>query len=283
MRARLAAAVLVALLTGCSPTRPTPSVASTPSSTAPAESAAAIDLLVPENAVSVAVDALILRVEPSRTAASTGNLVRGDVVRLVWSGPVEAEGAFWYYAIKLPTRGPGVLPALPAALPEEEFPLAGWIAAIDSASTTVAMIPPRCPETRDFANVSAMFPGERLACFGDASIVIDGSFGCVGCGGDDPGTFEPLWLAGRAGGLLSDPSVQQGASVPVQFPPGVDAPEADAFARFTGHFDDPRSSTCSITDTDPPTPSQIVAELCRQRFVIDSFKVLSVEEIPPPE
>ena len=284
MRERLAAAVLLALLAGCSPAQPTPSVPGTVAPT-PGQSVAAapaeIDSLIPDNPVAVTVGELVLRVEPSLTASPVGTLKRGDLVRLMSLGPVQAEGAYWYFVTQIPAAAPGRLPALPAVQVVDELALSGWTTVASGATMTVARLPPRCPVVRDFANVAAMFPGERLACFGPGPITLDGSFGCIGCGGEDAGTYEPPWLAGNAAGLLTDPAVP--AALPLQFPPSVVVPEEDTFMRIVGHLDDPRSTTCSITGTDPLPPPEVVLQLCRQHFVVDSFVVRSVEEIPPPE
>jgi hypothetical protein len=294
MRARLVAAALLALLAGCSPTPPTPSVTGLPSPIA-SQSVRATDaqpaatfgpdnlLLVETNAVTVVVDRLAVRADPLASADSPGDLTRGDVAVLMVFEPIEVNGTTWYYAKQVPTPDPGRLPDLPAFLPDQEFPLAGWIAATDETGATVKVLPPRCPSTRDLANVSAMLPGEQLACFGADSLTLEGTFTCDGCPSEDPGTWEPAWLAGGAGGRLSEPSLQESGRVLLHLPPSIEAPAEDARVRAVGHFDDPQAATCRIVMDGVPIPERIAVGLCRQAFVVVSFTPVSVEEIPPPE
>ena len=293
MRARLAAALYLALVVGCAPTTPTPSVDETaiatgvPSSDAPpaATPGPGSVPLARVSAATVIVDRLPVRVDASATADSPGDLVRGDVAVLMVFGPLEFNGASWFYAQKVPNAEPGTVPALPVVLadPAEEFPLVGWIAASDASGETVAPLPPRCPTTPDFVNVSAMLDGERLACFGADPITLDGSFGCLDCGSDGSGVFEPPWLAGPSAGPLGDPTNSGRPSIALHFPPALEAPEAESLVRVTGHFDDPAAGTCEITFGDTPVAPEMAVQLCRVRFVVDSFKPLSVEEVPPAD
>ena len=292
MPARLAAALLLAVVVGCAPTTPTPSVDETasatgvpPSDAPPATPGPASVPLVRLSAATVIVDRLPVRVDASATADSPGDLLRGDVVVLMVFEPLEFNGASWFHAQKVPNAEPGTVPALPVVLadPAEEFPLVGWIAASDASGETVAPLAPRCPETPDFVNVSAMLDGERLACFGAEPITLDGSFGCIDCGSDGPGVFEPLWLAGPSAGPLGDPTNSGRPSISLHFAPTVEAPAEDSLVRVTGHFDDPAAETCEITFDGMPVAPEIAVELCRVRFVVDSFKPLSVEEVPPAD
>lgn len=274
----------LALLVACTPALPSP---------APVATAAPwTDMIVPGNAVTVTVDELAIRAEPSGAADSTGSLARGDVA-VVQSFPVVSEGTVWYYVMKVPTAGPGRLPELPAPVVFEDYALVGYVAASGAAGGQLARTALRCPMTVDYDNVSAMLAGERLACFGPARITVDGNFACEDCSGGELGTHAPEWLAGHGGGSLSDPSDVDRRPVPLFFPPGVAAPEHDAFVRVTGHLDDPGARTCVM---DPVVMlgdeadllaadafAEVTVQLCRQRFVVDAFEVLSAEEIQPPD
>jgi hypothetical protein len=293
MPPRRAAPIVVALLASlvavaCTPTAPTPSPGSTdsatgaPSTVGPSASEdPGLARLMPYNAVAVVVDRLPVRFEPSPAGESQGDLVRGDVAVLQAFEPVELEGVVWYYATQVGTDGPGKLPELPFVNPVEET-LAGWIAASDATGETIAKLAPRCPETWDFTNLSAMLDGERLACFGAEAITLDGRFGCVGCGAE-PGTFEPAWLAGAGAGSLSAVGASGPPWIPLHFPVAVEAPANEAYVRVTGHFDDPAAITCQMAVDPKPRSFAIAVELCRQRFVVDSWEPLSSEFIPPPD
>lgn len=287
MPARLAAALLLALVVGCAPTTPTPSVHESASATGapstevpPATPGPASVLQFHNGAARVIVDRLPIRVEPSPAGDSHGDLMRGDVVVLLVFEPVEFNGVPWYLVMQVPEPGPHGLPDLPALFPDEET-ATGWIAARDATGETVAKLAPRCPETRDFANVSVMLSSEQLECFGADSIVVDGTFSCAGC--EEPGTGEPAWLVGSSGGRLSEPSVQGGGRLVLHFPPSVQAPEEDERIRVIGHFDDPLASTCRITVGGFPTAKEVADQFCRQQFVVESFELVSVEEAPPAD
>ncbi len=298
MRRPSRAAMLLALFVGCSPTAPTAPPASVgvtanptgvPSTDAPPSGplpAATYDpetlLLIRTGAAAVIVDSLPIRETPSLTAGSPGDFVRGDVVVLMLFEPVEVDGTLWYYVIQVTTPDPGILPDLPTPLAEEEFALEGWIAARDETGETVAKLASRCPDETDHANVSAMLPGERLACFGSTPITLDGVFVCVDCSGDEL-TYEPEWLAGQSGGTLRDVSDSNLGTVALHFPPSVEAPEESSPIRVTGHFDDPRATTCVITVSSKTVEHEVAVQLCRLQFVVDSFEPLSSEFIPPPD
>ena len=293
MRSRLAAAVFLALVVGCAPTRPTPSVDETasatdvPSTVAPPAATPGPESipLVRVRAVKVIVDRLPVRVDASASAASPGELVRDDVAVLMVFDPLEFNGASWYYAQKVPTEPLGTLPDLPTVLadPAEEFPLRGWIAASDASGETVVALSPRCPETLDFANVSAMLGDELRSCFESDPITIDGTFGCADCGSDGPGDAKPPWLAGPSAGSLADPANSGRPSIALYFPPTLKAPEVDSLVRVTGHFVDPAASTCEMTFDGTPVAPEIADQLCTLRFVVESFKPVSSEEIPPAD
>jgi hypothetical protein len=138
-----------------------------------------------------------------------------------------------------------------------------------------------------------MLESELLACFGDNSIVLEAVFGCGGCGGYIPATYEPTWLGHPYGfgfGLLSVAPLSAGrwgALVGHAPPSGPAAPPQGSIIRVRGHFDDKRATECEIAlplpgDTsDPPAlvpvdkPSATL--YCRQRFVVESYEILGTD------
>ncbi|HJW22209.1 MAG TPA: hypothetical protein VJ506_07270, partial [Candidatus Limnocylindrales bacterium] len=143
----------------------------------------------------------------------------------------------------------------------------------------------------DLTQLSGMLPAEQLACFGGATLVVQGTYGCPGCGGSSPYDATPVWLAGPfEDAFLSVDLTKRFGPFFLNFPPPL--PEIPfledetgilgaPILRVTGHFDDARASSCAIrgpSDFEAPEPSLVpydpaVAQLiCRQRFVVDSFE-----------
>jgi hypothetical protein len=306
MRPRFAATTLLAILgvalaVGCTTTSPTvppasagavaspPLGSSVPASGAPPTGptpAPTYDpetlLLVAGSAAAVVVDRLPVQTDPSAASAIPGAFLRGDVVVLGLFEPIEVDGRLWQYATQVETPEPGSLPELPTHVLSGEFVLRGWIAARDATGDTVRDLAPRCPEVVDLDNVAAMLASERLACFANDPITLDGRFGCVGCSGDEL-TYVPEWLAGQPTGMLSDVAGQGPGAVPLHFPPALEAPDENTPIRVTGHFDDSRASTCVITAGAKAVDQAVAVHHCRQAFVVDSFEPLSTEYVPPPD
>ena len=262
------------------------SAPSTSSGSAPSPVVAAPEGIIPPGSVArVLVDGLRIRHEPSTEATLIDELPSGQLVVVGYAltagswGPVDAGGFAWY-----PVRRLGDLTELPA-LPggtldlEGEF---GWAAAGDDTGPYLELVPPRCPQRPvELATVEAMQPWEQLACFGNEQITLEGTFGCGGCGGLVPGTFEPEWLAHPLNvQLLSvDPSTRVGPFT-LHFPPGgVEAPEPASIVRVTGHFDDAAAADCSVSPGEPAEPvSAETAELyCREQFVVESIEVTGTD------
>ena len=200
-------------------------------------------------------------------------------------GPMEANGYTWYPVIKIDDfDGDGELDPLPAnPVPIGAEPASGWIAVDNDEDRYVRQLAPRCPTTVDLANVTGMLPAERLACFG-APIVLEGTFGCNGCGGAYAGEFEPTWLASPMNfDFLSEDVSEQFGQLALRFrPSGPARPEPGSIIRVTVHVDDARSARCSIKEfdeddtlvaVDPPT----AVYFCREQLVVDSYEVLGTD------
>jgi hypothetical protein len=261
-----------------------------PSPTAPLPTGLLPTPLQPEtvlvnSAVRVAVPELNVRERPSLASKKLGVVTPDNVMFLSGSAPVIADGYVWYSGGVVSATGK--LPPLLEYLGDGE-PLHGWIAVAKGATQFVERLAPRCPSTIDLLNVSAMLGAERLACFGSNTIVLEGVFGCNGCGGQEPGTFEPAWLASPLtfAFLSVDPSKGTGHIV-LRFPPaGPPEPAVASIIRVRGHFDDERASDCAIalpvpaasfeTDLAPMDPA-VARVLCRQEFVVESYEIIGTD------
>jgi hypothetical protein len=247
----------------------------------------------PGAAVEVAVAELNMRRRPSTSAKRIETLKRGQVLIVspidnigFGFGPVSADGYTWYPVMKLQVPGPdGKLPPLPT------YPIllgteadAGWVAADDGSKPFLVAMRPRCPTAEDLANVEGMLPAERLACFGDP-IVLEGTFGCGGCGGILVGTYKPKWLATPVEfDFLSRNASERLGPLAVRFPPdGPPRPAAGSIVRMTVHIDDLRSMKCTMTEADDTgaitvkIDQRTAALFCRERLVVDSYDVTGTD------
>lgn len=267
-----------------------PSVAPSPEPSASAGPPSAFQVLPPGSAVEVRVAELNLRRRPATSARRVELLERGDLLVISPSdfviagyGPISAEGYTWYPVIKIDVFD-GRLDPLPThPVPIGAELVSGWVATDDGKDRFVRQLEPRCPTTIDLANVSGMLPAERLACFG-APIVLEGTFGCGGCGGAIAGDFEPAWLASPMSFDFLSEDVSDGfGPLALHFrPSGPARPAAGSIIRVTVHVDDARSSRCSIReagegDTLIPVDPATAALFCREQLVVDSYEVLGTD------
>jgi hypothetical protein len=252
-----------------------------------------LDVFPPGAAVEVAVRELNMRRQPSTSAKRVDTFKRGDVLIispiddiLFGSGPIFRNGYTWYPVMALQVAGPdGKLPTLPT------YPIllgseanAGWVASDDGARPFLLALQPRCPTTMDLANVEAMLPAERLACFGEP-LVLDGTFGCGGCGGVLVGTYKPKWLATPTDfDLLSVDASRQVGPIGLRFPPdGPPRPPDGSIIHVTVHVDDARSQKCSMSEPGEAAGTTFVVDprtavlYCRERFVVESYDVIGAD------
>jgi hypothetical protein len=260
--------------------------AGTSSGAAPSPVVAAPEGILPPGSVArVLVDGLRIRHEPSTDATLIDELPSGQLIVVGFApsagswGPADAGGLAWYPVRRLADLTE--LPALPGGTLDLEGEF-GWAAAGVDTGPYLELVPPRCPQRPvDLATVEAMQPWEQLACFGNEQITLEGTFGCGGCGGLVPGTFEPEWLAHPLNvQLISvDPRTRLGP-LTLHFPPGgAEAPEPASIVRVIGHFDDAEAAGCSVAPGEPPAPVNAeTAELyCREQFVVESIEVTGTD------
>lgn len=225
-------------------------------------------ILPPNSIVVVVVDALQLRAGPSIGAAVTGLAVAGDQFKVAgYFGPVEDDGLDWYR----------LGPATDGDIDE-------WAAVGSGADRYLEVVPPSCPPgDPDSATLSNMASEwDRLACFGDRSLSLEGTFGCGYCDGTMAGDFAPFWLAWPMGGQFLWADFQAGVGpLVVRGPPELALPETGSIVRITGHFSDPASTSCTVSTFVGEVAiavDQRTAELyCREQFVIDTIEVTGTD------
>jgi hypothetical protein len=242
-------------------------------------------LIPPGSVVRVVTDGLRMREEPSTESTLIADLPVDELLvvgfapqRSDW-GPENASGFSWYPVIR---TGTTQLPPLPERLPATDE--LGWVAAGDETEAYIQLVEPRCPaRPADLPTIEAMQPWEQLACFGGEQITLEGTYGCSGCGGLFPGTFEPAWLAPPMNlDLLSTDTATRLGPFALRFPPGgVAAPPAGQIVRVVGHFDDPAAVSCTVSPGEPPGPVDPGAAVlyCREQFVVETIEILG----PDPE
>jgi hypothetical protein len=245
----------------------------------------------PGTAVEVVAVELNLRRQPTTSARRVSVLERGDVVVISpvdnlaygW-GPVRANGFDWYPVVRVVTPD-GRLPRLPEhpVIPLDGEPVSGWIAAGEGSKPYIRALPPRCPAVADLASVAGMLPAERTACFGANPLVLEGTYGCFGCGALAFGTYTPAWLATpfELEFLSLDPSVTFGP-LALRFPPdGPERPPLGSIIRVTVHLFDARAEGCSIVDGEGAAavtvPAETARQFCRERLAVESFEVLGTD------
>ena len=223
------------------------------------------DILPPASIVVVSVDTLQIRAEPGLAAAVVGTASEGDRFYVLYVfGPVVADGLAWY---RLTTAGDSVL----------------WAAAGSGDDRYLEIVPPDCPAADpDLATLTDMLNDwDRLACFGDRQLTIEGTYGCPGgCGGTTAGDFDPGWLAfPTTFHFLWVDHPADPRSLELHFSPDFSVPPAEgSIVRVTGHFSDPASTTCTMSTFDGEQAIAVdprTAELyCREQFVVDAFEVI---------
>jgi len=247
-----------------SPT-PTESSASEPTGT-PAPSLdyeAPEGILPPGSRVVVVVDLLQLRDKPGIDGPVVGTAPLGAQYFAIFPGPMQVDGISWARLLAL------------------EGGYSAWAASGSGADRYLELVPPECPSADpDLATLATMLAWDRLACFGNRSLTIEGTYGCPVCGGDHLGSYEPPWLAHPE--ALNQLWVEYPpiSSVEIYLPPdsGLTFPKLGSVMRVTGHFSDPVSTSCSITTGDPLLVDATAAELhCREHFVVDAMEVTGTD------
>lgn len=230
-----------------------PAVSPGSASIAPSESAS----LLPFPVISLPPDSRAELTDALAFAESLGGptvdtLASGTSV-IVAGGPREVGGGTWYAFLWSP---------------QADTVQQGWFRVDDASLLATVELP--CPETADGA--LAMTAWDRVRCFGDAPVTVEGTVShCQG----GVVFVEPAWLA-YACWRVSDNT--GAADIHADPESGITFPDQSVQARMTGHFDDPAATTCLyVGEPDPettPSRSEQVF-LCREAFVVDTFQVMA--------
>ena len=239
------------------------------------------------SAVRVIVAELNLRARPDTSARIFGTAPEGAIIAVRAMPPVEKDGYIWYAGIVV--RDGGDLPALPERPIPVGDSLTGYFAASRGSTSYVSRLEARCPATVDLVNLSGMLPAERLACFDDRTIELEGTYGCPAvCLSHIFGEYEPDWLLNPNLHPLLWEEPDEGFPLVIRFPPSVsqqDEALTGHVLRVTGHFRDPAASTCSMAMDywwddgidSHPVPDVAARLLCRQEFVVQSYEDLGAD------
>lgn len=302
MRHISALGIAILLLAGCTSGSPSPSIpspsgsphASEPPSATPTpvgSSSASVAArhspdptlpLGPDVIAEVVTSDLVMRSAPAVAPESIiypGRLGPGDRLYLV-EGPVSADGYDWYLAAPYEARVNEQGDASSTV-----WVRFGWVAAADRAGESWIMpVEPECPSQATVDTLHGLDGVLRLACFGDASVSLEGSVSCHDLGPPIP-MPAPDWLTWNACYINPSEAAPEdpfdGGSqlgIPIHYPP--DAERLTGLLAITGHFDDPRATQCLMFI--PTEESDIYGqELQHQATQLDCRASLVVDSAAP--
>jgi hypothetical protein len=238
------------------------------------------------SAVRVLVPELNVRDRPWVGANVRGVVTPRDILAISGDSPFENDGYTWYHGVVVSAIGR--LPELPTRLGGAGEPTSGWFAATKGSTAYVARLEARCPDTVDLEHVGAMLAAERLACFGDRTIELDGRFFCAGCSNKLPGRYQPFWLASHAVDMIWQIGVDSGLGLALRFKPTANRPVGETNVRVRGHFRDAAAERCSIATFYPwysmydepavhDLAARVARQLCRQEFVVESYEEIGTD------
>jgi hypothetical protein len=147
-----------------------------------------------------------------------------------------------------------------------------------------------CPPDPDLDVVAGLNPFERLACYGDRPLTLNGVIWQPCCGYVGTFVYEPGWLSWPSSVAYLQTAGDEGpetGGIGIRFDP-ADAlvrPEFADIVRVIGHMDDPAANTCTVKvdewalSSDPtlvvdPEALAYAPIGCRTEFVVDSIEIL---------
>lgn len=202
---------------------------------------------------------------PDQAGDSLSGLAVGTRLFIV-SGPQKIGGIDWYLVQWPPARS--------------YVPVLGWLPAKVDGRPQARTVEPGCPAAPTLPELVAMAWGERVLCYGGASITLSGVIAGEG--------VSPFEVEGEPGWLAQDPRLRLydergpagvGGSMPIHLDP-ASAPSLPTGVplEVTGHVDDPAAAACtrafvgqdaeSLVPEEPP----VQALRCRESFVVTAFR-----------
>ena len=256
------------------------STSASESSVASPDASATIDrsttggILPPDSIAIVMVEGLRVRDKASLTGKVLASFAKGTRVLISGNpsslGPVVADGYEWYVVVHRDVET------------DPSTEILGYAAAGAAATPFMATARPRC---EDAARVY-FTAYEQLACYGNGSLTLEGTYGCGGCGGLAPGTFEPGWLANPLFPPLPFLTAKPGKGIgriDIHFASdgGLEYPADGSILRVVGHYDDSVASSCHIAPgfegEQIEADSRAAILYCRERFVVDSYEQIGTD------
>ena len=262
-----------------SPTAAQPTASAIPNPTPESTPEATLE---PDTIAVATVNQLNVRAEPRSSSKSFGHLSVGARVFVV-QGPIEAEGYGWYRV--------GIVDGFTSTcITNCRAAQIGWVAGIsDRQEGWLVPAKPTCPPDPDHGVFAALQPLERLACYGDQTLTLNGVVWQPCCAYEYPQISEPGWLSGPTFYYLGTAGLpaHTGASFGLRFNPtaGLAVPKYADIVRVTGHMDDHAAQTCTIridefalqndpTLTVDPEMLAYAPIGCRTEFVVDAIDIL---------
>lgn len=260
---------------------PSATATSTPLATAEPTPDPATDALASGTIAVVTVNDLNVRDRPAPDGRSYGHMSAGTRVFVV-QGPEQAGGYGWYQVATVDWGNE-------SAPCGEGCPRSGWVAGTTGAHETwLSPEELRCPSEPKLKAFARLNPFERLACYGDQPLTLQGAIWQPCCGYVGAMVYEPNWLSWPSGPpSLSYTETLSYSGVQLRFDPDarLEEPDYADIVRVTGHMDDPAAATCTVRVDESalyqdPTLTADPEELayapigCRTQFVVDSIEIL---------
>jgi hypothetical protein len=210
---------------------------------------------------------LVVRSSPGVSAESEIYPERLNEPMLVFvvDGPVRVDGFDWYL----------VDPMYICVDLCPEQPRFGWVAqAGKDGETWIAATTIDCPSPHP-DTLGWLSTGERLACFGDVPLTLEGIIG--GCyAAETPVAWKQTSCSLLPPDYVPRDTFERFLSLyPAE---GVQIPRTGSDVRVTGHFDDPMAATCAVLANPapdfgvPPVPAERAVLSCRGDFVVTSIE-----------
>jgi len=220
------------------------------------------------------VEGLRVRDKPSLTAKVLASLPKGTRVLISGNpsflGPVVADGYAWYIVSHREVET------------DPSTEILGFAAAGAAATPLMATARPRCEDTAQVILTAY----EQLACYSNGILTLEGTYGCGGCGGFAPGTFEPGWLANPLFPPLPVLTAKPGKGIgriDIHFVSDgeLEYPVEGSILRVVGHYNDSAASSCRIAPgvegEQVEADSRAAILYCRERFVVDSYEQIGTD------